>query len=68
MVAIQWSCIIELVSVIEWFYSCIIMVLGWGEGGLRSLVMVGFGFVVVGNYYNSCYKEWCSGGIDHLRG
>lgn len=31
--------------------------------------MVGFGdFVVVGNGYNSCYKEWCSGGTNHLSG
>jgi len=42
----------------EWFYSCITMVFGWGEGGLKSLMMVGFGdFVVVKNGYNSCYKE-----------
>jgi hypothetical protein len=58
MVAIQWSYVIRLVYVMERFYSCITMVLGWGEGGLNYLVMFGFGdFVVVGNGYNSCYKE-----------
>jgi hypothetical protein len=45
------------------------MVLGWGEGGLNYIVMVSFeDFVGVGNGYNSYYKEWCSGGTDHLSG
>jgi len=69
MVAIQWSYVIGLVSVMDQFYSYIAMVLGWGEGILNYLVMVGFGdFVVVGNGYNSCYKEWCSSGTDHHSG
>jgi hypothetical protein len=45
------------------------MVLQWGEGGLRNLTMVGFGdSMVARNGYNSCYKEWHFGGIDHLGG
>ncbi len=57
-ICIHTTCVIELVFVMEWFYSCITMVFGWGEGGLKSLMMVGFGdFVVVKNGYNSCYKE-----------
>jgi hypothetical protein len=69
MVAIQWRCIIELVFVMERFYSCIIMVLGWVEGRLKSLVIVrSRDFVVVGNGYNPCYKEWCFRGTDHFDG
>jgi hypothetical protein len=69
MLAIRLSCIVELVSMMERFHSCITMALGWGEGELKNFVMVGFGdFVVVGNGYNSCYKEWHFGGMDHLGG
>jgi hypothetical protein len=61
MVAIQWSFVIGLVSMMDQFYSYIAMVLGWSEGRLNYLVMVG-------NGYNSCYKEWCFSGMDHHSG
>jgi hypothetical protein len=67
MVAIQWSGTTELVFVMERFHSYIIMVLGWGEGGLRNLAMIGFGdSMVVKNGYNSCYKEWHFGGTNQF--
>jgi hypothetical protein len=63
------TCVIALVFVMEWFYNCITMVFGWGEDGLKNLMMVGFGdFAVVRNGYNSCYKEWCFGATDHFGG
>jgi len=40
VVAIQWNGSTKLVSMMEWFHSSTTMVLGWGEGGLKNLVMV----------------------------
>jgi hypothetical protein len=69
VVAIQWNGTTELVSVMEWFHNCITMVLGWDEGGLKNLAMVGSGdFMVAGNGYNSCCREWHFGGTYHLDG
>lgn len=69
MVAIQWNGTTKLVSMMEWFHNCIIVMLGWGEGGLGNLAMVGFGdSMVAGNGYNSCYKEWHFGGTYHPSG
>jgi len=61
MVVIQWSNFAKLIFVMEQFHNHILVVLGgrWRDGRLKSLVMVGsWNSMVVGNGWNSCYKEW----------
>lgn len=66
MAPIQWSGAAELVFIMEWFHSCLIMM---GRTWIEELTMVGStDFVVARNGGNSRYKQWCSSGLNHLSG